>query len=460
MPAPNPPTMRAVVRPRGIIGRLLLASVMAASTASGFGQSETDLDRYGGWMGRQVAPTGWFHAAEVDGRWRLIDPEGHQFLSIGVNTVSFRQDTVRATNQSPYGQAVSEKYGRPRDWAGAVVERLRGWGFNTLGAWSDRLTWRERMPYTVILRLGGSVSLREGQTFPDVFDPAFRQTIRTAVRRICRPLARDRYLLGYFTDNELRWGADWRSEDTLFVEFLQLPDDAPGRQVLVAFLRERYDTIEGLNEAWRTEYESFDQVGRTPQVGSHIPTRDQDDFLRIVAARYFRLTSEAIRSVDGNHLILGCRFAGSAPDPVLEAMVGNVDVVSLNHYGEHAPTDLIQRIHRITGSPVLITEFGFRARDSGLPNSKGAGAIVDTQEERAEAFERYVSELMEVPAVVGYHWFQHADQPAAGRFDGEDSNCGLVDIQDEPYEALVETMSRVNGRLYERPLARAPQPGD
>ena len=93
---------------------------MAASTVSAFGQSETDLDRYGGWRGRQVAPTGWFHVAEVDGRWRLIDPEGHQFLSIGVNTVSFRQDADRTTNQSPYGQAVSEKYGRPRDWASAT----------------------------------------------------------------------------------------------------------------------------------------------------------------------------------------------------------------------------------------------------------------------------------------------------------------------------------------------------
>jgi hypothetical protein len=27
-------------------------------------------------------------------------------------------------------------------------------------------------------------------------------------------------------------------------------------------------------------------------------------------------------------------------------------------------------------------------------------------------------------AVVGYHWFEHADQLAASRFDGENSNFG------------------------------------
>ena len=46
--------------------------------------------------------------------------------------------------------------------------------------------------------------------------------------------------------------------------------------------------------------------------------------------------------------------------------------------------------------------------------------------------------------MVGYHWFEHADQPAEGRFDGENSNYGTVTIQDETYAELTETMTRVN----------------
>jgi hypothetical protein len=44
----------------------------------------------------------------------------------------------------------------------------------------------------------------------------------------------------------------------------------------------------------------------------------------------------------------------------------------------------------------------------------------------------------------GYHWFEPADQPKEGRFDGQNSNCGIVDIKDEPCLPLVEMMAEVN----------------
>jgi hypothetical protein len=180
--------------------------------------------------------------------------------------------------------------------------------------------------------------------------------------------------------------------------------------------------------------------------------------MRLAAAEYFRVTHDAIRAVDARHLILGCRFAGNAPEAVLKAMGGYVDVVSLNTYDVHAPADVVRAIHRVVGKPVLITEFGFRARDSGLPNTRGAGAVLGTQQERAEHFERYVRELMALPMVVGYHWFEHSDQPAEGRFDGENSNYGLVNIRDEPYDELVEVVERVNRSVYDLATGRSGQP--
>ena len=79
----------------------------------------------------------------------------------------------------------------------------------------------------------------------------------------------------------------------------------------------------------------------------------------------------------------------------------------------------------------MITEFSFKAMDSGLPNTRGAGAPVETQEDRAYHFEQYVTEFMRLPYAVGFHWFEYADEPAEGRFDGENSNYGLVNIKDE-----------------------------
>jgi agarase len=49
-----------------------------------------------------------------------------------------------------------------------------------------------------------------------------------------------------------------------------------------------------------------------------------------------------------------------------------------------------------------------------------------TQTERAEGYRNYTTTLAKSPYVVGFHWFQWADQPKEGRADGENSNYGVV----------------------------------
>lgn len=66
-------------------------------------------------------------------------------------------------------------------------------------------------------------------------------------------------------------------------------------------------------------------------------------------------------------------------------------------------TQLMVHAHEVTGLPVLMSEFGFRARDSALPNTKGAGPLVMTQTERAAAYRDYTSKLVSLPFVIGYH---------------------------------------------------------
>jgi len=81
---------------------------------------------------------------------------------------------------------------------------------------------------------------------------------------------------------------------------------------------------------------------------------------------------------------------------------------------------------------------------------------VASQLERAQCFERYVTAALRKPAVVGYHWFEHADQPAEGRFDGENSNFGTVTIEDNVYAELTETMTRVNAAAEQIHAAAVP----
>ncbi len=153
-----------------------------------------------------------------------------------------------------------------------------------------------------------------------------------------------------------------------------------------------------------------------------------------------------VRAADPNHLNFGCRFAYVPPPPVREAARRYLDVISFNCY-QTDPRATVRQ-YAVLGRPILIGEFTFRAEDVGLPNSKGAGPKVRTQADRAAAFERYVHLLLGEPETVGYHWFQFTDQPKEGRFDGENSNYGVVNIKDELYPELTRKMTEVN-RLAE-----------
>jgi hypothetical protein len=183
---------------------------------------------------------------------------------------------------------------------------------------------------------------------------------------------------------------------------------------------------------------------------TQLTTDDKDEFLGLAADEYARVTSEAIRRHDPNHLVLGCRFAGYAGDAATRAAGRHFDVISYHAYSPNAPLDRLQQIFRLTGKPVMITEFSFKAMDSELPNTKGAAKPVATQQDRADGFARYVEALASLPYAVGFHWFEYRDEPKEGRFDGENSNYGLVHIDFTPWEVLTTRMKEVNATLESR----------
>ncbi len=432
----------------------LVVPVMAVGTASIL-QAPGELDQYGGWTGISARATGFFHVERLGERWWIIDPEGNVFVSIGVCGVSFWGDKIPATGRMPYNEACREKYGDIQAWARAAVERLNGWGFNTLGSWSNPETWDKGMPYTVNLNIGHRAGANwVNGTFPNVFSPEFERVAEKTALKLCAPRAADPYLIGYFPDNELRWGPDWRSKKHLLDDFLALPQADVSKRHLMDFFSQRHTDIGGFNAAWGTDLGAFSDLAKplaVPEEQGDHPARLQDyaAFQRLAAERYFALCEAAIRRHDPNHMILGCRFAGGAPPPVLEAIKGHTDIVSVNNYSQNAPVRMLRHVHEAVGVPLMLTEFSFKAMDSGLPNTKGAGKPVATQTDRADAFERYVTGLMELPFVVGYHWFEHCDEPADGRFDGENSNYGLVNINDEPWDILVQRMTEVNRRIHD-----------
>ncbi len=397
------------------------AAWIAVAALVGAGAVAGERDVYGGLVSIRGKKTGFFHVERLDGRAWLITPDGNGFLSKGINHLSFNGDRGRKTGRHEYRERVEKKYGSAKAFRGAAVDRLRAWGFNTLGAWCDDDAARlHRIPYTKILNLAASTTpgaWLEGKT-ADVFSEEFSAAVRKQAENLARPLASDPWLLGYFTDNELSFGPDWRLKTTLLERMLAFPEGAPGRKEAEKALAAH----------------AGDSSAAAPE------------FAGAYARRYFESCRDALRAADPNHMNLGCRFAGPPAKEVAAAAAGIVDVFSVNIYSHLPDLAVIERLAAAAGAPVLVGEFAFRGRDSGLPNSRGAGPVVETQADRASAFARFVERLLSSPHAVGYHWFEHQDEPAEGRFDGEDSNYGLVDIEDRPYAILVERMADVNAR--------------
>ena len=389
------------------------------------------------------AAPGYFRVEQKAGVWWFVDPSGQLVISAGVDNVSYEGDLIRGTTTHPYFDHVSKLYSSQDAWAKTEIGRLRSWGFNNLGAWTTPFLFSYKMPYTVILDIGTRSGADWLKGTPlDVYDPRFEKTASDIARKECAPRAHDPYVLGYFSDNELRWGPDWRDKQNMLSMYLNLPANAPGRQHAIAFLKKKYSgQIADLNKAWGLHASSFETLPTDAKTKAF--EADNSDFLGMVAQRYFEVCAHAIHAADGNHLYLGAKFAGMPPDAVLRAS-HVADVVSVDTY-DFDPRPSVKHIYELAQRPILVAEFAFRAENAGLPNTQGAGPKVPDQAARARAYRTFVTQLESLPEAVGYQWFEWCDEPKQGRFDGENSNYGLVNIEDQPYTEFVNAVKTANG---------------
>ena len=378
--------------------------------------AQAQYDAYGGWKQLQGQKTGFFHTERIGGRWWLLTPEGNAFFIKGIEAVDFSADRKNAPADK--GKAAAD-----------VARQLKSWNFNTVGSWSEKLP---DMPYVVNLGLASSTTKDMWLLgiVPDYFSPEFREGVEKRAAEMCARYVNDPWLIGYFTDNEIRWVPDIRSMDSTLDAMLKKEPSSPGYKKAVAFLKER---------GRGTDNVTFD---------------DERDFLEIAAAEYGKIVYSAIRKHDRNHLILGSRFNNLAPIQLTRALAPYYDVFSFNCYEHRAPIYKLREINRISGKPTILTEFSFKALDSGLYCTIGAGDPVETQQDRADLFTAYVEDLASLPFNVGYHWFKYRDQPregagtrSPGGLGGENSNYGVVKLNGEPWTLLVNRMTEVNARL-------------
>ena len=448
------------------------------------------VDQYGGWAdGPQLEATGFFRTEKVEGKWWLVDPEGHLFFSHGVNAVftsaetgvGFRENYfawLPAKDDPQYGSFWSvreapeahgfyknpahipfdrfdfakanalRKYGP--DWERDCTERtharMRAWGLNTIGNWSNAAIRNlRRTPYTAKFNTRGSVI--EGSTgwwgkLRDPFAPEFASNVCASAAEEAARSGEDPWCVGWFVDNELSWGNDNRE---IGRAVLRSPATQPAKVAARDLLEAKYKTAEALNAAWGTQYGSWDAFLAATIIPDEARCgQDLADIHRAAVAKYFSIVHDAIKAVAPNRLYLGCRIAWGR-DVVYEECSRYADVVSVNVYGRPPMRDLPRTA---IDKPMLSGEFHFGALDRGLFHT----GLVATrnQEDRAECYRAYVGACLDHPRYVGTHWFQWMDQALTGRGDGENYQIGFVTVTDAPYPELVRAARDIAATMYQR----------
>ena len=360
------------------------------------------LSQFGGNKNVKVESSGFFQIKKVNGVWYLVDPEGYLFFTVGVNSVSL-------------GGGMN------------LPEILWEIGANTLGCWSDE-TINEgeprKMPYCPrwnFMSTYKNSSQRTKNLFADgiipVFDPGYLDFCDNHAQQLSENKD-DPYLLGHFSDNELPI-YDNTTYGNLLDRFLAISDKTDPNYLAA--------------KNWITN-----RKGQNYSISDE----DRELFHGFVTGTYYKITGEAIKRYDPNHLYLGSRLHGAAkrmPSIFIEA-AKYVDLISINVYGTWTPSTEEMDSWSAGGKPFFVTEFYAKAEDSGLGNETGAGWLVPTQEDRAKFFENFTLALIEHPGCVGYHYFRY--------IDNNDSNKGLLDVNYNWWEPMKNSFYKVARDIY------------
>ena len=249
-----------------------------------------------------------FRVEQRDGRWRLIDPAGRPFITIGLNHAD--ESNLKYPHNSDVWR---QKYGSRETWIrDGVVKDMKDWGFNTIGwtqeyvsgGWGEALDWfgdpvdlghsttpwsaadlrGAGMPYILQLRVQEIEDWNGYPAFRDVYSEDFDVWCDYLARTICFDHADSPNLIGYFLVDIPAW----------------LPHTS-GRD---------FPQLQGLSGA------------------------ERDTELFEVATKYYETITKHIRAYDPNHLILGDRYNGNKgiPTAALEAMKPFVDVLSVQYF--------------------------------------------------------------------------------------------------------------------------------
>lgn len=480
--------------------------------------------------GAEPPPAVWHLERPADSaRTWLVSPTGERTFMLGVNTVMRDKqcdgilDWIRRTDPTT---AANVEWARLSSGTSGAETNDAPYCFNSVGAFSDTNdfddqggdSWMIRAaeeggagaPFGQVLNVharGDDRSLKgaDGTVLPggfgenrvgDPFNPAFVADIEEMVAEDVAPRVGNPRLQMWFAGNEIGMfdraghGNDgvrdlrrWIWSDCPDGSTIDAPLCAP--DALASFLRDRYTTIDALDDAWDADHASFEDLvhgdARPVPYVTDCNQTCREDLQRFVhdvlLRRWVEVVTGTIRATDPHHIITTPRLAlgdpGShrfwtpASEPGAERWYdapdvevptdGDVtycpydlfardgdygfDLVAVNVYDGDAEFsepwlgDGLRKLHERTGLPVVISEFSVRARIDGWSNRGGAASFVPSNDETSDQVQRgayyrsQVEQFASHPFVVGASWHAWSDRFLAAD-ESHQIDMGLVQCDD------------------------------
>ncbi len=442
-------------------------------------------DPYGGLPGSRerfgLKKTGFFYVTKIktgsSEKDVFVTPDGNIFFQLGTCTMQPCDDYTYIKGRrniyewiperkSEYGCAfrngedafsfyianLVRKYGKAFDkeeWSGLFVDKLRTWGFNSIGAFggATKTTATKKFPYAAGLPLNEYDIPHIIHGFFDPFDPQIIEKIDKSFASKLPSSADDPLIIGYFLANEQKFSDIPKLAPSL-------KTNVPAKLELVKMLSSKYkNNIEAFNAVWKMNIKSFDELNDLsfqasgPEAGA-----DMKEYMELFVDTYFKVVVNTFRKYDKKHLLIGNRFLPAMANIELVNRISGkyMDVISVNYYTKKFDQDFLRKIHSESGGrPILLSEWSYGTAENGL---SGGVVNVNTQKERGLAYRNYVEQGAALDFVVGSQWFASIDQALTGRwfqkYNGENMNIGIVDVADRPFKDFINEASKTNYDIY------------
>ncbi|MEY2878924.1 MAG: hypothetical protein RLZZ15_1304 [Verrucomicrobiota bacterium] len=355
---------------------------------------------------------GFFRAApDAHGRWWLVEPAGRAMFLRGVHGVRHAAPDAdpEEADAAVLGNARAAAARAPLDPAA----RLRAWGFNAVGLGGDGAGRDDGLAFLAcadFVRAAPPIAMH-GARLPDVFAPDWPRRAEAHALALCAPLADERQLLGWVTDDVAGWAQPAPSRParpTLLQICLSLePTFAAYHAAWEFTLALHGGQLAAVARAWGEPLANKEIVREHTRAERALASRgylrDHARWTGEFARRYFATTAHALRAAAPHHLVLGCRTAGPVGEAVrAAALAPAVDVALVDWRELPAPA---------RGDPVIADGVCWADEEFFRAPAGARGPALTAVERMLRRGRGALERMARHPAVAGYVWRQWLDEP-------------------------------------------------